>query len=224
MASEAQLLWAEFGDRLRGFIARRVANEADADDILQEVFLRLHQHLNSVRRADRLGAWLFQITRNAIADHYRAPARRRELAVGASFELTVDEHDVAVPAVAAERDSAQAQQELASCLRPMVLRLPPHYREAVSLVDLDGLTQRKAAERVGLSESGMKSRVQRGRRALKTMLHDCCRVQLDAGGRITDYEARAGSCRTCAGEYGGATSSREAEPKHRHVAKSNAVA
>lgn len=142
VASETQLLWAEFGDRLRGFIARRVANEADVDDILQEVFLRLHQHLNSVQRADRLGAWLFQITRNAIADHYRGPARRRELAADTTFELTVDERDNAVNTAEAERESAQAQQELATCLRPMVLRLPPRYRAAVSLVDLEGLTQR----------------------------------------------------------------------------------
>lgn len=213
VASETQLLWAEFGDRLRGFIARRVANEADVDDILQEVFLRIHQHLNSVQRADRLGAWLFQITRNAIADHYRGPARRRELAADTTFELTVDERDNAVNTAEAERESAQAQQELAACLRPMVLRLPPHYRAAVSLVDLEGLTQRKAAERLGLSVSGMKSRVQRGRRALKAMLHDCCRVQLDAGGRINDYEARAGSCLASDRECRRAAStSREAGP------------
>jgi hypothetical protein len=44
----------------------------------------------------------------------------------------------------------------------------------------------------------MKSRVQRGRRALKTMLHDCCQIQLDAGGRISDYATRDGSCTACA--------------------------
>lgn len=196
-ASETQLLWAEFGDRLRGFIARRVANEADAEDILQEVFLRIHQRRDSVQHADRLGAWLFQVTRNAIADHYRGPARRRELVAGTTFELAVDQHDNAAHAVEAERESAQAQQELAACLRPMVKRLPAHYREAIVLVELEGLTQRDAAERLGLSVSGMKSRVQRGRRALKAMLQDCCRVHVDAGGRIIDYEGRIGSCTTC---------------------------
>lgn len=194
MASETQLLWAEFGDRLRSFISRRVANEADAADILQEVFLRIHQRLDSVQRADRHGAWLFQITRNAITDHYRAAGRRRELAAGTTFEPAAGVRDDAVQAAEAELESVRAQQELAACLRPMVLRLPAHYREAVVLVDLEGLTQRDAAERLGLSVSGMKSRVQRGRRALKAMLQDCCRVQLDAGGRVTDYEVRSGSC------------------------------
>lgn len=192
--SETQLLWTEFGNRLQGFISRRVANEADAEDILQEVFLRIHQRLDSVQHADRLGAWLFQITRNAITDHYRGAGRRLELAVGTTFEPTADVRDDAVQAAEAELESAWAQQELAACLRPMVSRLPAHYREAVSLVDLDGLTQRKAAERLGLSVSGMKSRVQRGRRALRAMLQDCCRVQMDAGGRITDYKVRSGSC------------------------------
>ena len=86
-AQQMQQVWTQFGHHLRGFIARRVDNAADADDILQEVFLRIHQRSDSVQQSDRLGAWLFQVTRNAIADHYRAPVRRREITTGASADL-----------------------------------------------------------------------------------------------------------------------------------------
>lgn len=194
-AQPMQQIWTDFGHQLRGFIARRVDNAADADDILQDVFLRIHQHRNSVRRTDRLGAWLFQVTRNAIADHYRAPERRREVIASAGVGPEISGRDDAAQAAEAERDAAQAQRELAACLRPIVDRLPEIYRDAVVLADLEGITQREVAGRLGLSVSGAKSRVQRGRQAIKAMLQDCCRIQLDAGGRVTGYEAQTGSCR-----------------------------
>jgi len=192
-----QVLWAEFRDRLRGFIARRIANEADADDILQEVFLRIHLHRDSVRHSDRLGAWLFQVTRNAIADYYRAPNRRLEIPVGASLEPFSERPEQATDSYEGAAAAGQAAQELATCLRPMVERLPAHYREAVTLTDLEGFTQRAAAERIGISVSGMKSRVQRGRQALKTMLDGCCQIELDADRRVIDFEARDASCAAC---------------------------
>jgi RNA polymerase sigma-70 factor (ECF subfamily) len=80
----------------------------------------------------------------------------------------------------------------------MLSRLPPHYREAVTLIDLDGLSQQDAATQAGLSLSGMKSRVQRGRRALEQVMHECCRIETDAGGRVMDYHLRGAGCGSCA--------------------------
>jgi RNA polymerase sigma-70 factor, ECF subfamily len=196
-------IWLEFGDRLRAFIARRVGSEADAEDILQEVFLRIHQHAAGVHRADRLTSWLFQITRNAIVDYYRTAARREqpESVAGVAAD------DWAAPvdsAMEPDDDAVGVRFALASCLRPMVEHLPPAYREAVALVDLDGVTQIEAAARQGLSVSGMKSRVQRGRRALKGLLVECCPVQFDAGGRIVEFDSPGAGCQACAGADQGA--------------------
>jgi RNA polymerase sigma-70 factor (ECF subfamily) len=196
--SDTQQLWSEFSDRLQAFIARRVDNAADAEDILQDVFLRIHRHAGTVQRRERLVSWLFQVTRNGIADYYRAPGRRRELASGAPHDLEaawqhawdgVDDPDVTSLAV---------RNELAACLGPMVAQLPPLYRDAVKLVDLDGLPQQEAAARSGVTVSGMKSRVQRGRQALQSLLHACCQFELDAGGRVTDYQPRGAGCGPCA--------------------------
>src|SRR5215203_7546113 len=85
--SDTQQIWSEFSDRLRTFIARRVDSEADADDILQDVFLRIHRRAGTVKRHERLVSWLFQVTRNAIIDYYREPVRRRELPEGAAPDL-----------------------------------------------------------------------------------------------------------------------------------------
>lgn len=195
---DTQQLWQEFSDRLRAFIARRVDSAADADDILQEVFLRVHQHADGVHRSDRLTSWLFQVTRNAIIDYYRSPARRErpESVIGTEIREWAD---TATPEAEIDLVEPPAHEELARCLRPMMEQLPLHYREALELVDLVGLTQTEAAARRGLSVSGMKSRVQRGRQALKDVLVDCCPVQLDTGGRIIEVDQPAASCSTCAG-------------------------
>lgn len=194
---DTQRIWQEHGDHLRAFIGRRVNSAADADDVLQEVFLRVHQHAGGLRQRDRLTAWLFQITRNAITDYYRASARR-ELPESVADTAMLEQVEAMTSTAEMNLDADQVRDELASCLPPMVERLPPHYREAVALVDLTGLTQVQSASRLGLSVSGMKSRVQRGRQSLKGALVECCPVQLDTGGRIIDYEQPGAGCPTCA--------------------------
>jgi RNA polymerase sigma-70 factor, ECF subfamily len=196
---DTQQIWSEFGDRLRAFITRRVGSAADAEDILQDVFLRIHRHADSLQRRERLVSWLFQITRNAIADYYRAPVRR-ELLAGAPQDLEQSSKQTWTLTEEQGGVSADAARELATCLGPMVARLPSPYREAVTLVDLEGIPQKEAALRAGLSLSGMKSRVQRGRQALEQLVHDCCQIELDATGRIMGYQLRGQSCgSSCAG-------------------------
>jgi RNA polymerase sigma-70 factor (ECF subfamily) len=181
---------------LRAFVAARVADQADADDILQEVFLRIHRRLNSLERADRLQAWVYQITRNAIIDHYRAPSVRREVTAGGPAELDSLEHWTAP--LAEEGDSPELR-ELSACLRPMIDRLPSSYRQAIQLTELDGIRQNVAAAQLGMSVSGMKSRVQRARQQLKEMVLACCHIELDQRGGIVDYRLLPGqSCDRCA--------------------------
>jgi RNA polymerase sigma-70 factor (ECF subfamily) len=76
----------------------------------------------------------------------------------------------------------------------MIGELPDPYREAVQLVEVDGMSQKDAADRLGLSVSGAKSRVQRGRERLRRMLAKCCHVELDRRGNAVDYKARSGCC------------------------------
>lgn len=101
----------------------------------------------------------------------------------------------------AGEDEGTAVRELAACMTPMLQRLPPAYREAIRLTELEGLNQAEAARRSGVSVSGMKSRVQRGRRQLRAVLEDCCRIELDRRGGVVTFDRRdseAGdSCKGC---------------------------
>lgn len=173
---ETEVAWREFHLRLRAFVSRRVKHRADAEDIVQKVFMEMHRSLPTLRTRDGLGAWLYRTARNAVVDHYRTPARRREMPSGDTRDL-----EVSRPLTASMDDDEVADKaSAADCLTPMIQRLPDAYRRAIELVELRGVTQRAAAESEGISESGMKTRVQRARRQLKASLLQCCQIALDA--------------------------------------------
>lgn len=183
---ETEAIWQDFHGRLLGFITRRVADRDSAEDILQDVMLRIHRHAADLEHAPAVGAWVHQIARNAIADHYRRAPVRRERPAGIDF----DRQEQPVP----EQTPSEPRSELAECLGPLLKRLPAIHREALTLTELEGLTQASAAARLGLSTSGMKSRVQRARAQLRQLLVACCEIDLDRRGDISSYRSRRGPC------------------------------
>ena len=183
---DAARVFEEFHESLLAFIARRVRDRDTAEDILQDVMLRIHRHAGELQHSSAIGAWVYQIARNAITDHYRRAARREQ---PAGIEVGGDE------AVELEPDENAARSEVAACLRPFLDELPAHHREALTLTELGELSQADAARRLGVSPSGMKSRVQRGRAQLREMLVACCQINLDRRARVTSYEPRgSGGC------------------------------
>jgi RNA polymerase sigma-70 factor (ECF subfamily) len=182
----AEAVWRDFHTRLLGFIARRVRDRDSAEDILQDVMLRIHRHAGELERSSAIGAWVHQITRNAIADHYRRASGRRERPSG----IDVDRQQQLVLEDAPE----ELRSELAACLGPLLERLPPLQRDALALTEMEGLTQARAAAQLGLSTSGMKSRVQRGRAQLKELLTACCEIELDRRGGVRSYRPLDGTC------------------------------
>jgi len=206
----SERLWHEVHGRLTAFVAQRVDDPADVADLVQTVFLRVHQHMASIADDQRLLPWLFQITRNAVADYYRAPVRRREIGevgpdgavhVGAGHGITSAAAASANPDALhpmdprSPSDDEPAARELSGCVRPLLQLLPPSYREALTLVEFDGMPQVEAASRLGISVSGMKSRVQRGRAMLRDGLLECCEISRSATGGVLDFAPRdGGSC------------------------------
>jgi RNA polymerase sigma-70 factor (ECF subfamily) len=179
-------LWQDVAERLRPFLARRVA-PTEIDDVLQDVFVRIQRGLPGLRDEERFTSWLFQVARNSVADYMRARARHPLPAEPTGEELPAELAD----------DDRDASRSLSACISLFVARLPSPYREAVTLVELEGLTAREAAEMVGVSVSGMKSRVQRGRAQLRQMFEDCCEIALDVRGKVTDFTPRPKPCSSC---------------------------
>lgn len=176
--------WDETFAQLRSFIAVRVGNDDIAADIAQDVLVRSIA-AGALQRVDNPAAWLYRSARNAVIDHYR----------------TRHVHDPLGPAAEVWPESEpgddrpnDATRDLAACLQPVMARLPEIYRDALDRVDLAGQSHHHAALEVGISTSGMKSRVQRARRLLKDLLTDCCAVQVDRLGAVAAYQPKAGPC------------------------------
>jgi RNA polymerase sigma-70 factor (ECF subfamily) len=182
-ASQAstEALWHDLHGRLLAYVTRRVSDPTEAEDIVQDVFVRIHGKLDTLDEGKSVTAWVFRIADNAIVDAYRHRARGKSVSAALKNEV-VDGDDGPPP--------NEARKELASCVAPLLAELPPHYAEAIELTELGGLTQAEAAEVAGISVSGMKSRVQRGRHQLKDALVRCCAVQLDRRQTVIDVERK----------------------------------
>jgi RNA polymerase sigma-70 factor (ECF subfamily) len=180
--------WEELRGRLRSFVARRLSSDpSSVEDLVQEILIRLHRGLPRLRQSERLDAFAYQVARNAIVDHHRRGRREQPVA-----PESLDEHAAAEDGQD-DDPSGAGRAELARCLRPLIERLDPDYREALLLTDLGELSQAEAARRLSLSAPGMRSRVQRGRSQLHDALAKCCSVEHDAASQIDRVE-RIGPC------------------------------
>jgi RNA polymerase sigma-70 factor (ECF subfamily) len=181
-----QHIWDEFSGKLQSFIFSRVSNQFDADDILQDVFRKIHDNIDSVADNAKIQSWLFRVAQNTIIDHYRFKAKNNFLSID-------DNQDVVV----SPEEEGNLNETVASWLNAMISDLPDKYREAIALTEVEGLPQKALAERLGISLSGAKSRVQRGREKLKEMLLDCCHLEFDRLGNVIDYTRNDSCCSKC---------------------------
>lgn len=157
---------------LLGFLRNKVSDNAIAEDLLHEVFLKA---LSAIERGDspsNLTGWLFTIARNSVIDHYRTRRPTDPLP-----------DELATP----EADDNLVEQDLSRCLKPLAESLPPLYRHTLLATDFEGLTMQMVADRENVSLSAIKSRASRGRRMLKQSLLACCQVDVSDSGQVLDF-------------------------------------
>jgi len=178
--AEARGAWRDIEARLRPYVARRVPSASEADDVIQEILVRIYRGLGSLHDGERFGGWVYRIAERAIIDAARTRARMPVAdgqSNGSDLEAKIDE-------------APDLQLELGECIALFVARLPSPYREAITLTELQGLTHKDAASMLGVSLPAMKSRVQRSRERIREMFEACCEISLDCRGRVVGCEAR----------------------------------
>lgn len=174
-------LWKRFSGRLRSFIRSFIADADETEDVLQEVFIRIHGGLGSLRDSGKLSSWIYQITRHAVFDHIRG--RRPSVA-----------YCECLPLVKEEESGDTAVSRLAASLEELLATLPEPYRTALQRSEIEGLSQKALAKSLAISYSGAKSRVQRGRQMVKEQLQRCCHFEFDRRGVIIDYYEHCCCC------------------------------
>ncbi|WP_421840090.1 sigma-70 family RNA polymerase sigma factor [Mycobacterium sp.] len=157
---------------------KRSRSDADTDDITQDVLLRFYENSEHV---DNPIQWMYAVARNAAIDYYRR-SHHREIPAGT-------EAMIELPAEYDPTDNTTAE-DLAACLAPLLDTLPAVDKQTLTLTYLQGQTQRQVAQELGISVSGMKSRVQRSRQKLLNAINECCTIILDKRGHPIDMQAK----------------------------------
>ncbi|WP_434512061.1 RNA polymerase sigma factor SigZ [Desulfitobacterium sp. AusDCA] len=171
-------IWQSFSDRLLSYIKLKVHDEYIAEDLLQEVFLKLYKHIDKLEEVSELKPWLYKITSNTIIDYYRKHNEDPIMDEFLEKELKANE------------EAVNMNDEIGQCLKSLIFKLPNKYQTSLLLYDLEGLKHKEIARKLNISISCSKTRVQRARNKLKEILFDCCDIQSDLFGNILEYQLK----------------------------------
>jgi RNA polymerase sigma-70 factor, ECF subfamily len=178
---EIASIWNNFHKELRAFIQNKTRNQSDTDDILQDAFVRIIRNWTKVNQSQNIQLYLYGIVRNTMYDHFKHKSKVFE--PSEMEDVFTDEEAQNLNATVAE-----------CCVKPFINKLPEHYREALLLTEFQDISQKDLAEKLGISYSGAKSRVQRGKEKLKDLLLTCCPYQSDIYGNIISTQKNGCGC------------------------------
>ena len=181
-STEFNTVWHAFSKGVESYFRHKTKDEDLAKDLLQDTFLKIYLHRDSIQDEKRIGSWVHRIAQNALMDHYRKKDVREPIE-GKDFDLG--------------EEAASYNEWLAMMVKPFLHQLPEEYRVALELTDIEGLSQKELAERLGISYSGAKSRVQRARKKLKEAFEECCTIVADKYGNVQDCVPREKGCKGC---------------------------
>lgn len=164
-------IWLSSKDRLHRYVLSRFKDKELAEDITQDVLLKIHKSCCSHKEINNLNSWLFQIAHNASLD--RIKKSNREILIRESLE-----------------PEGNIWMELSSFLEPLLDCLPESHAIPLKMSDIDGIKQQEIANQLGLGLSATKSRIQRARKELKEQIKACYHIELDKNGTPISFELK----------------------------------
>jgi RNA polymerase sigma-70 factor, ECF subfamily len=179
-------IWQDHYRQLRMYIYRQVKDETLTEDLLHDVYVRVREKIKSVEDARKISSWLYRVTSNVVIDYFRKNPDDKFI-----------QYQDDLPQKSETNLSDEARRELSKCLIPMINELPEDYQKAIYLSEIEDQPQKKVTEIMGLSVSGAKSKIQRGRKKIKAMLTDCCEIELDPKNRISSFDCAKDSDKLC---------------------------
>jgi RNA polymerase sigma-70 factor (ECF subfamily) len=173
-------LWQTYADDLQRYVFSKVEDEEITNDVLQEIFIKIHLNVNALREKSSAKSWVFSIAHNTLMNFLNKK----------SIPLPIDD-------VADNFVSDEEAHSAKSCLLPLIKNLPEKYREPLLLSEIQGKKQAEVASVLGISLSGAKSRIQRGRKLLQQSYMDCCHYKINQEGFLVGEHQDKVDCKMC---------------------------
>lgn len=166
-------IWENLGNEIYFFILKKVKNKNTANDISQEVFLKIHQNIHTLKQEEKVKSWVFQIVRNEIANFFNKENKYTDL----------------------EENTESTPEKIIEfcCFDKFLNNLPEIYKTPTEFIYIKGKKQSEVAEILGISLANVKIRIKRAKEILKQNLQDCCHYELDKKG----YLVGEPNCKTC---------------------------
>jgi RNA polymerase sigma-70 factor, ECF subfamily len=181
---DAGEIYGDFRRSLLAFIRSRVSSGQDAEDILQDVYLKISSNLAKLSDDKKLLPWIYSIARNSIIDYYRQGAKRKRISDQILEDLS-------------EHPAPDSTKGLDLCMTSLISLLPKNYQEIIIDAEIRQVSQKDLALKYGMPYPSMRSRVQRGRAKLKQLFRNCCHIESDHYGHILDVKQNRGCNGAC---------------------------
>ncbi len=184
-------IYKQFHSELLSYIKSKVRSREDAEDILQNVFVKMSSGINKLDEDVKIKNWIFTVTRNTIIDYYRVNANKKKLAINEELDDQI-----------AEVEEIDQTKGLDQCMGSMIGLLPDEYRDIIVESEIKGVKQKDLADKYKMAYPSMRSKVQRGRERLKQLFHNCCHIETDKLGNVMEAQGKSdcgGPCNPCSG-------------------------
>jgi len=172
-------IYASYQPKILRYVTHMVG-ELDAEDLTQEIFVKISQSLSDFRGEAKLSTWLYRIATNAAVDRLRSPAYKHAVqlreaeAQGEEVEKELDYRNIWTGEKVPVLEWQVVRKEMSECLQGYIQKLPESYRTVLALSEFEGLSNREVADILGVSLGTMKIRLHRAREKLKKDLIENC--------------------------------------------------
>lgn len=175
-----QYIWNTYSEDVKRFVLNKIKNEQMANDLLQDIFIKIHSKLGTLHNLSKLKSWVFTIARNTVYDHFKSN----------SFSVEITEDSIA------PNEESQTHTEK-DCLYGILKNLPKKYRKPLFLSDIKGLKQEEVANLLNLPLPTIKSQIQRTRKLIKQGYIDCCNFEINKKGFLVGEIKEKQDCKVC---------------------------
>lgn len=187
--TDTKIIWNTYSEDIKRFILFKTSDESIADDLLQEVFIKVHTKISNVQDVKKIKSWIFTVANNTVMDYFRATKKNKVTIDNAIATKDIEDFD--------DHTADFYEHSEQDCLYGIIKSLEKKYRDPLFMADIQGYKQQQIAETLKLPLPTVKSQIQRARKMIAQGFMDCCGYQLNEKGKLVGEVKSIEDCKVC---------------------------